>query len=234
MKKEFDIYDFTGLLAPGTVALLGAMFLIPSLRPLSTVLTTKDVSVGELGLFVMVAYVVGQFVQAVGSILEPKYEEITGGKPSLEVLTGKSTLLAQPQIEVLFSIIPKHLGLAADVDTRSLRGRDWLNLVAQMFAVISVAKCAARANLFYANYALFRGLTTSFLALAGISLLQVGPFHQPMWAFLAAVCVCLLRMRRFSEYYAREVFIQFLQVVNAPKPTTKPEEEKPEKTRDDD
>jgi len=61
--KSLDQYEFTGILVPGVIALYGLARMFPETVGL---VGEKDFSVGELGLFVVLAYAAGHLVQAIG------------------------------------------------------------------------------------------------------------------------------------------------------------------------
>ncbi len=65
--RPFDFYEFAGVIAPGAVVLYVLWLILPDVAPF---LTTRELSIGSLGLFVILAYVAGHLVQAVGNGLE--------------------------------------------------------------------------------------------------------------------------------------------------------------------
>jgi ABC-type Fe3+ transport system permease subunit len=67
MNRNFDFYEYAGIIIPGTVLVMALVWLFPEGRALFS----KDgVTLGELGLFVIIAYAAGQLVQAIGNGLE--------------------------------------------------------------------------------------------------------------------------------------------------------------------
>jgi hypothetical protein len=65
---------------------VAAIWLFPESRAL---LSKEGVTLGEFGLFVVIAYAAGQLVQAVGNGLEWIWWKPQGGIPSIRVLCGK-------------------------------------------------------------------------------------------------------------------------------------------------
>src|SRR6266487_3369807 len=61
--KKFDFYEFAGVLCPGAVVVFGLAKLHPQLAPL---IVKDDVSLGDLGFFVILSYVAGRLVLGVG------------------------------------------------------------------------------------------------------------------------------------------------------------------------
>ena len=67
MNRTFDFYEYAGFIIPGAVLVMAVVWLFPESRAL----VGKDgVTLGEFGLFVIIAYAAGQLVQAVGNGLE--------------------------------------------------------------------------------------------------------------------------------------------------------------------
>src|SRR5258708_585154 len=106
--RDFSFYDQTGLVIPGTVLLFGVIVLFPDLR----VYFDKDgITIGGLGLFLLLAYAAGHGIGAVGNLLENVWWWFRGGMPSDWVLSKPSKLLSPKQIELLPERIHQNLGL---------------------------------------------------------------------------------------------------------------------------
>jgi hypothetical protein len=86
MNRNFDFYEYAGFIVPGAVIIVAAIWLFPESRAL---LSKEGVTLGEFGLFVVIAYAAGQLVQAVGNGLEWIWWKPQGGMPSIRVLCGK-------------------------------------------------------------------------------------------------------------------------------------------------
>ncbi len=208
--KNFDFYEFAGLLAPGAVLLVG----LPALYPkIGLIVQGKDVTAGELGLFVIMAYVTEHLVQSLSSMLEPLYEKLTGGRSSLCVQAGKCGFLSLEQIEAVKEQLPTKLGLPATLDITKLEKRAWLGIVSQIYAAVQAAGRSGRVDIFNGNYSLFRGLAIALLIIF-VLVLYKHRLTSPdiVESLLLSIIAAVYRLRRFSVLYTREVFVQFLQL----------------------
>ena len=86
MNWTFDFYEYAGFIIPGAVLVIALVWLFPDSRAL---FSKEGVTLGELGLFVIIAYAAGQLVQAIGNYLEWIWWMPWGGMPSGQVLCGK-------------------------------------------------------------------------------------------------------------------------------------------------
>jgi hypothetical protein len=77
--RQLDFYEFTGILLPGAIVMTALVLLFPGWG-LPTLV--KDVSVGGLGIFIVLAYAVGHIVQAVGNVVESAWWKCWGGMPT--------------------------------------------------------------------------------------------------------------------------------------------------------
>src|ERR1700722_15615192 len=74
--KQFSLYDILGVLAPGAVLTLGIVALYPDTVK---AIPSKDFSIGDFGVLVLISYVIGNLVAALGNLLEIPLWKITGG-----------------------------------------------------------------------------------------------------------------------------------------------------------
>ena len=152
--KQFDFYEFTGILVPGVVSLMGVLLLFPDVFRPDFI---KDFSVGGLGLFVVLAYVLGHLVQAIGNVVEAAWWKLWGGMPTDWVRTKPDRLLAPSQVAALGKLIRERLGLEETEITNSTRSQ-WYWLTCQIYAQVSNAGRASRIDVFNGNYGLNRGI----------------------------------------------------------------------------
>ena len=94
MNRTFDFYEYAGFIIPGAVLVIALVWLFPDSRAL---FSKEGVTLGELGLFVIIAYAAGQLVQAIGNYLEWIWWMPWGGMPSGQVLCGKYLSTDQQQ-----------------------------------------------------------------------------------------------------------------------------------------
>jgi hypothetical protein len=99
--KKLTFYEQVGIVIPGSVLLFGLLFFFPSLKDL---LAKDGVSVGQLGIFVLLSYAAGHLIAAVGNVLENILWRPFGGLPSDWVVKEKTNLLSDEQ---LFSAVTK-------------------------------------------------------------------------------------------------------------------------------
>lgn len=206
--KQFDFYEFTGILVPGVAILTGTLLLFPGVFRPDFI---KDVSVGGLGLFVVLSYVLGHLVQAIGNIVEAVWWKLWGGMPTDWVRTKSERLLAPSQVALLGKLVHDRLGLE-EIEIAKCTKVQWYLLTRQIYAEVSGAGRASRIDIFNGNYGLNRGIGASLLVV-----LFVAVFKSPTnWEFVGgtgiATALALYRMHRFARHYAIELFVQFLSV----------------------
>lgn len=188
------------------------MFYIPALRDL---LAKETISVGGLGIFLILSYAAGQLIAAVGNLIEGIYWRLRGGMPSGWVIGPKPRLLNPSQISRLQAAVAQNLGL--ELPTLSeLTGTAWFPIFRQIYSYTETNGKPARAEAFNGNYGLNRGLGVSTLALSLIAIAS-DPYH---WAIALGLFIAsltyLYRMHRFGVHYAREVYSQFLSISSGP------------------
>ena len=216
--KTFDYYEFAGVLCPGVVVLYSMSMIFPWISP---IVHDQSISVGSLGLFVVLSYVAGHLVQALGNLLEPLLWRFFGGTPTDWVRTRRHTLLTDQQNAVVEERIKTQTGMPLSSTTQN----EWRSTVRSIYAAVANSGHASRIDVFNGNYGLFRGLATAFL-LSAFSILARPTFRWSAFVFLlACALLAIYRLRRFGIHYARELFVQFLQlkelVAQSPKETAK-------------
>ncbi|HZP00482.1 MAG TPA: hypothetical protein VFD30_09330 [Terriglobia bacterium] len=207
--RTFDFYEFAGVIAPGTVVLWGAALLQPKFR---TLLISKDLTVGGLGLFVILAYVAGQLVQAVGNGVETVWWRLWGGMPTDWIRTGRGSLLSEPQAKALHEHLGSRLKLQLPASMREISAKAWMGVTRQVYAAVAAQGRAGRIDTFNGNYGLNRGIVSSLLVLSALAIVSHCAYWRQALLCLAIAAVALSRMHRFGKHYARELFIQFLQL----------------------
>jgi hypothetical protein len=206
--RQFDFYEFTGVIAPGTVILLAAALIWPDhLGGIQKL----DVTVGGFGLALLLAYVAGHLLQAVGNLLEAAWWKLLGGWPSDSPRTGKSGLLSEAQLAQLQERIRTDLGFKDVTLGPNLPSKSWHPIFRQIYAMVRAAGRDDRAHTFNGNYGMFRGITSAAIVAAIAIVLVRGWATWPLAAaFLTAAGLALFRMHRFAKHYARETYVQFL------------------------
>jgi len=206
--RQFDFYEFTGILVPGAAALAGVLMLVPGLMPMSAV---KDFSIGGFGLLVVLAYVAGHLVQAIGNLVEWLWWKAWGGMPTDWVRTAPTNLLAEAQISTLPKAIAEQLKLA-DVDVRKTSSEQWYSVTRQIGAAVDAAGRGSRVQTLNGNYGLNRGLAAALVVVLVVALTAKPADWIVLGGLSVAIGLALARMHRFGKHQARELFVQFLQL----------------------
>ncbi len=206
--KQFDFYEFTGILLPGAIVMAAMVLLFPGWG-LPTLV--KDISVGGLGIFIVLAYAVGHLVQAIGNLIEAVWWKCWGGMPTNWLRTKPARLLAEQQISLLQERLRKQPGLASfEITSSSLS--DWHAITRQIYAAVAGAGRASRVDTFNGNYGLNRGLGAGLLAVLALLPTQTSMDWRLVVCVLVGAALALYRMHRFARHYGRELFIQFLEL----------------------
>ena len=211
--RQFDFYEFTGVIAPGTVILLAAGLIWPDY--LGEV-QKLNVSLGGFGLALLLAYVAGHLLQAVGNLLESAWWELIGGWPSDWPRTGKGVLLSDSQLAQLQKRIGTDLGFPDVTLGPNLTAKSWHPIFCQIYAMVRAAGRDERAHTFNGNYGMFRGIASAAI-ISTVAILVVRGWEACPLAvtFLIAAALAVFRMHRFAKYYARETYVQFLSLTLA-------------------
>jgi hypothetical protein len=205
--RNFEFYEFAALLTPGVITLAGLLWMFPSVGP-----HPLDLSTGSLGLILILAYAAGHLIQIAGNLIENCYWMMWGGRPTDWVTAKKHSLISKPQILVLEEQVRDGLPGFHFQELYGCGKVHWLAATRQIYAAVSKVGMAARVDIFNANYGLCRGMAASFLILLGSSL---AAFHftqiRREMLLLALFIAAMFRMHKFAVYYARELFVQFIQ-----------------------
>lgn len=203
--NKLSFYEQIGIVIPGALFLTVLIVLAPSIIP---DLTLHDVSIGEFGIFLLIAYAAGHAIAAVGNVVETIWWWPQGGMPSNWVIRPKQSILSESQRARLAVRIKE----VCDLDVPALNGMnraDWKPIFGQIYRS-SLSKAQTRIETFNGNYGLNRGLASALLCAAAISE-AFEPTRWHLWAVLVAVSlIYLYRMNRFGVHFAKEVFFVFL------------------------
>jgi len=219
--KKLDFYEFTGIVAPGAVAVYGLSRIHPEVGLL---LKDQSITVGELGLLLILAYVAGHIIQSFGNLLEKGWWFFFGGMPSDWPRTGKRQLLAASQMQVLPSRIRSVLKLECSERLSDLSKNDWFAITRQIYSTVRLVDRTDRIDVFNGNYGMFRGIAASLLLLLAVAIIDTQVHDARVYAVLGITALlAFFRMHRFGVQYARELFVQFLSIKSADSPEVKKE-----------
>lgn len=206
--KELSFYEQVGIVLPGSILLLGLTLLFPDLKSL---FGDDGLSVGGLGLFLIIAYALGHLVAAAGNLLEKIVWFPASGMPS-DWLTKKDTgLLSREEIVRIEKKLYHRLG--SPVEASALKRDEWRPYFRHIYRAAMSAEPQGRILSFNGNYGLNRGMAAAVLVIAMI----VGVEQPPNWitwvlVLVALAAIYIYRMCRSGIQFAREVFLRFLQV----------------------
>jgi hypothetical protein len=201
VNRTFDFYEYAGFIIPGAVVVMAVLWLFPESRAL---LSKEGVTLGELGLFVIIAYAAGQLVQAIGNYLEWLWWKPRGGMPTGRVLSGK--LLTDEQYQRLLAALRPVLG---DAEPSKLPEVQRRAIVREVYAEVLAAGKASRVDTFSGSYGLMRGLAAAFVV-TFVLVLVAGKGAVILGTLVVLFLLALHRMHRYSQHYATELFVQFL------------------------
>lgn len=213
----FNSYELLGIIIPGAALLFGCSFIVPQL---SIVFVSEDFGLGNLGLFIIIAFVAGHFIQAFGNLLEALWWFPWGGQPSNWVLGQKQRtgcaktlklIISDVQIDSMLERISSLLAIKS-VDMSAMKKCEWHAISRQLYSAVSNAGTVDRLDRFNAIYGLNRGLCSALLLLLCLLLFMGLATWQLSLFLLISSFVFLFRMHRFGKLYAREMFIQFIQL----------------------
>jgi len=200
MKFDFNVFEFAGLIAPGSVVLLALTLLHPQLlraaEPEFLIATA-----------ILTAYIFGHLVGAIGNILEKgfrllgiarlgsiRYDEwIARGYFSIDQKDRLDTL-------VMDNLHGSSLKECKPAQLKTLEK--------QMYLTACAGGHIQRLDTFNSLYNLSRGLVVSFV-IAFVMTLIVGRHDAAVFCAVAAL-LTVYRMRKFRDIYSRELVQQFL------------------------
>jgi hypothetical protein len=209
MIRNFRFYEYAGIIVPGTVLLTGSALCIPSINAMYF---GGEISIGETVLALILIYALGHLVQGIGNIIENIWWKLLGGMPSSWPILPKPKLLNRSQLNTLKRDITEKLRINNGFEMTNLSAEAWYPIFRQIYAVVSKAGASTRADIFNGNYGLNRGISGSLLVVAILVFVQT-PENWIVGIFLLiGFGFAIYRMHRFGVHYARETYIQFLQL----------------------
>jgi hypothetical protein len=208
--RNFEFYEFAGVLTPGVITLVGLLWLLPGAAQSFHLF---ELSAGAFGGVLILAYAAGHLIQVIGNLLEAGYWWFWGGRPTDWVIAGKHRLISETQWAALQKQVQRNLpGSPGRALVKSDKAQ-WLTATRQIYAAVSRAGCAGRVDIFNGNYGLCRGMASAFMVLLGawVYASRWGGLKRDL-LFVILFATAVYRMHRFAVYYARELFVQFMQL----------------------
>lgn len=214
--KSFDQYEYVAVITPGATLLLGLVLVAFEKLPLTG---EKDIGLGFLGMFLIAAYVTGQFMRALGNGIEWALWELRGGLPTDWVVHDKQTLLDETQKTRLGERLKALLDRDVVWTSYGQDPEKWRGITRQVYAKVSAAGRSSRIDTFNRSYGMMLGLTVALLVLAALCwthhLLGLSwPSRATTigWLAVALAALTLYRAYLFALSYGRELFVQFLEL----------------------
>ncbi len=199
-------YEQLGIVIPGSVLLFGLLLLFPDRLEW---VTEHAVSIGQLGIFILLSYAAGQAVAAIGNVGESLLWRIAGGMPSDWVIKSETILISPQQYDLLEAKVRSHLRVTV-TSIRGLEQKVWRPISRQLHAHVARHGKLDRIETFNGNYGLNRGLAASCFLLAVVA--AVISKWVAVTALLFLSCIYAYRAYRFGVHYARELYVQFLAI----------------------
>ena len=206
MGSKFDAYEIIGVIAPGSILLFGFALLFPDLKAL---FFEQGFSVGDLGLFLVLSFVAGHLIQAVGNLLEAAVWKPFGGMPTDWLIGKPEKLIHATQVERLRQAAQTDFGC----ELQNVAVSDWRPIVREMYAAVQAAGHTARIDSFNRTYGLMRGVTAAFGLLAVTTWIVTWPAWKPALLVAIAALIAGYRMVRFGKHYGRELVVAYLRTV---------------------
>lgn len=206
MSDQFNAYEYVGVIAPGSVIMFGAILIYPDLKEL---ISGEGVTIGGLGIFIILAYIVGHLLQGLGNFFEKIFWFFFDGMPTQWVLKPKQRLLASVQITKLFYAVKR---LYPQFDAASITKKDWFFLTREIYSRVKAANHSDRIDSFNRTYGLLRGIAVALIFSAALSAFFYPANWKAYTVIGVAAALASYRMYLFGTHYGRELFIAFLKV----------------------
>jgi len=210
MKKEFDFYEFTGIILPGMIVLL---FLAVTHPTVNKWLSAEKLGLGEFGVLILLSYITGHLIQGFSNAWEWVFWKLQGGMPTDQLRNKKQTVISAAQLALVEAKVPIFLKTSIPEGVAGFPADAWKGLTRQMYAAVQAAGRNARIDTFNGNYGMMRGTVTAGLI---TGFFTIGMGIQPevrilCWIACGTALACY-RTRRYGLLYARELFAQFIQL----------------------
>jgi hypothetical protein len=206
--KEFNLYDILGVLAPGAVVTVGLMTIFPDTLP---VLAKENLSAGDLGFMVLLSYVIGNLVAALGNFLERGYWRFRGGWPTDRAHQRDGKILEAREIDCLQEKLRSQCLIGPSEKLEGLANKDWWAITRRIYVGLAAKSAARRIDIFNAQYGMNRGIAAGFVVLIVMLLFQSRLHCWRVQAVLAACTVLsFYRMERFARHYTAELLRSYL------------------------
>ena len=157
--KNFGLYDILGVLAPGSIMVVGIVALFPEALGL---VKHDEFTAGEFGLVVLLSYAAGNLVAGLGNLLQIPYRWIKVHSPSANFRKDGRDLLSKRQLNRMQTKLRIAGMLDPAEELASVSEEDWQTLSREVYAFLGARKMTARIDTFNAEYGMNRGVALRF------------------------------------------------------------------------
>lgn len=212
MKQSFDFYEFVAILVPGSLFLVSTslLFDLGAYAPYFT-----PVDLGSFGVFVILAYLAGHLIQAVGNWFEYGFWWLFKGMPSDWPITHSTSAGNSIVIESICNLTHQN---KPDGSAKEILPM-WQALVRQgRSTVYATPGRATRLQFFLGNYDMFRGIVAASILIAIEGAVSQKSPGGVFYAGIAGIfLLALYRMYRFAQHYCRELFANIAELSKSKK-----------------
>lgn len=206
--RSFEPFEVIGIIIPGAILLYGCTLLAPGLRE---GLQVRDLSLGDFGMTLILAFGCGHLLQAFGNAIDRVWWELRDGQPSDWLRTRKRALLTEDQRQRVLEAMVELDILASPEAVDALPRGAWMSVVRELYSYLFAQGKTVRIDSFFRTYVLFRGLVAVLVALLGIELFAGGGVSAlAVVPLVGGIVFALQRMSRFNVHYSKELFLTFL------------------------
>lgn len=204
--KQFDYYEFTAILVPGASFIIAIAVIFPEYLEAKYL---QGVSVGDLGLFTIAAYVFGHVIQAFSSLYEKAFWWCFGGMPTQWLIRPEKNLITDEQRVQFYKNLKRDFDIADPTKITDMQ-----SISRQIYVRLRNCGQSGRVDIFNANYGLNRAMAASFLI--GLITSMFLALEEPMIAVTLFIIGILLtyRMYRFAVNYAQAIVNGYLECKN--------------------
>jgi hypothetical protein len=203
MNRTFDFYEYAAFIIPGAILAVGLLWLFPEGRVL---FSKEGLTLGELGIFVIVAYAAGQLVQAIGNYIEWAWWKLSGGMPSRQVLVAGVYVTPQQHKRILEAVRAR---FQVPEDLSTLSGPQARSVLREVYAVVAASGKSSLVDTFEGRYGMLRGLAAAILVITVAAIVASKGLYV-IGGLILLFLLAIYRMQRFDKAYATELFVQFL------------------------
>jgi hypothetical protein len=215
-KSIFDQYDYFALIVPGTVLLLWTAVMF---RKTAFLGGLKDLSIGGLGVLLVLAFVAGLFAAFVGGAIEKAVQHAYGNATD-RIIRGEEKPFDDSAMALVNDRMARVLKRKDALPQSKMSNAESFALGRQMYAAVSAAGHPQRLDLFNRRFGLAFGLMGAFLLCAALAWVRVGAGNVfsrrtrgPISAgFVVLAILMFFQMQSFGWTYALELFVQFMRL----------------------